>query len=137
MLIDLEQGSQIQISFSKIVQKYYFFLLAAFRIEWQRDLFCNSDPPPSGRDPCPDLEKNSFKCKSKIIQIKKCLSYLTFKSGKYNNYVSSASSVKYKIVQWTPLNGITLGQTITDPINQMIPDFKAMESDFKPSCYYN
>jgi hypothetical protein len=23
-------------------------------------------------------------------------------------------------IQWTPLNGITLGQTVTDPINRMI-----------------
>ncbi len=23
-------------------------------------------------------------------------------------------------IQWMPLNGLTLGQTITDPINQMI-----------------
>jgi hypothetical protein len=24
-------------------------------------------------------------------------------------------------IHWAPLNGITLGQTITDPINRMIP----------------
>jgi hypothetical protein len=27
-------------------------------------------------------------------------------------------------VQWTQLNGITLGWTITDPINQMIPNMR-------------
>jgi hypothetical protein len=26
-----------------------------------------------------------------------------------------------KIIQWAPLNGITLGPRQTDPINQMIP----------------
>jgi hypothetical protein len=30
------------------------------------------------------------------------------------------------MVQWTPLNGITLGQAITDPFNQMIPITKHM-----------
>jgi hypothetical protein len=25
------------------------------------------------------------------------------------------------VIQWTPLNGITLGQTISDPFNRMIP----------------
>jgi hypothetical protein len=29
-------------------------------------------------------------------------------------------------IQWTPLNGITLGQTIIDPFNQMIPITKHM-----------
>ncbi len=29
-------------------------------------------------------------------------------------------------IQWTPLNGITLGQTITDPFNRMIPITKHM-----------
>ena len=28
--------------------------------------------------------------------------------------------VRSFLLQWTPLNGITLGQTITDPFNQMI-----------------
>ncbi len=31
-----------------------------------------------------------------------------------------APTLYYLVVQWTPLNGITWGQAISDPINQMI-----------------
>ena len=33
----------------------------------------------------------------------------------------SVFTATLEIIQWTPLNGITLGQTITDPFNRMIP----------------
>ncbi len=32
----------------------------------------------------------------------------------------NVATQKVILIQWTPLNGITLGQTITDPIKQMI-----------------
>ena len=36
-------------------------------------------------------------------------------------FIKKTCDVYILLVQWTPLNGITLGQTISDPFNRMIP----------------
>jgi hypothetical protein len=36
-------------------------------------------------------------------------------------FIKKTCDVYILFVQWTPLNGITLGQTISDPFNRMIP----------------
>ncbi len=43
---------------------------------------------------------------------------ITKVEGKY--YFMGSIFVKYSKLQWMPINGITLGQTVTDPINRMI-----------------